>query len=71
MTTKKPVTDTDVVPEYDFRDSVPNPYADRYWQGRAGSPGAAGPSTGRPDLDEDIGVELLLVTPGSPRAAGG
>jgi hypothetical protein len=34
MTTKKPVTDTDVEPEYDFRDSVPNPYADRYWIGR-------------------------------------
>ena len=30
MNTKKPVTDQDIEPEYDFRDSAPNPYAERY-----------------------------------------
>jgi hypothetical protein len=29
MTTKKPVADPDIEPEYDFRDAVPNRYADR------------------------------------------
>lgn len=30
MSTKKHVADPDIEPEYDFRDSVPNPYAERY-----------------------------------------
>ena len=30
MTTKKPVADPDIEPEYDFGNSVPNPYAERY-----------------------------------------
>ena len=29
MTTKKPVADPDIEPEYDFGNSVPNPYAER------------------------------------------
>jgi uncharacterized protein YuzE len=33
MGTKKPVADPDIEPEYDFRDSVPNPYAERYREG--------------------------------------
>ena len=32
MSTKKPVADPDIEPEYDFRDSVLNPYAERYRQ---------------------------------------
>lgn len=35
MPTKKPVADADVEPEYDFHDSMPNPYADRYLEGGA------------------------------------
>ena len=30
MTTKKPVADPEIEPEYDFGNSVPNPYAERY-----------------------------------------
>ncbi|HEY5433836.1 MAG TPA: DUF2442 domain-containing protein [Candidatus Limnocylindrales bacterium] len=30
MSTKKPVADPDIEPEYDFRGAVPNPYAERY-----------------------------------------
>ncbi len=30
MTTKKPVADPDIEPEYDFGNSVRNPYAERY-----------------------------------------
>ena len=33
MSTKKPVADPDIESEYDFRDSVPNPYAERYREG--------------------------------------
>jgi hypothetical protein len=30
MHTKKPVADQDIVPDYDFKDAGPNPYAGRY-----------------------------------------
>jgi hypothetical protein len=30
MTTKKPVADQDIAPQYDFKDAGPNPYAGRY-----------------------------------------
>jgi hypothetical protein len=30
MSTKKPVADPDIAPEYDFTDAVPNPFAARY-----------------------------------------
>ena len=33
--TKKHVADRDIEPEYDFRDSVPNPYAERYGEDHA------------------------------------
>jgi len=33
MSTRKPVADQDIEPEYDFRDSIPNPYAERYREG--------------------------------------
>jgi len=35
MSAKNPVADPDIEREYDFRDSVPNPYAERCWQSHA------------------------------------
>jgi uncharacterized protein YuzE len=70
MSTKKPVADPDIEPEYDFRDSVPNPYAERYREGhaplvtRAGGPPG---STTRPramllEYDESVDAAYLALS---------
>ncbi len=53
----KPVADPDIEPEYDFRASVPNPYAERYREGRAPLVSRSGESPGSATRSRSILLE--------------
>ena len=68
MSTKKPVADPDIEPEYDFRDSVPNPYAERYREGhvplvtRSGGSSEIPPHSRSMLLEYDESVDAAYLT---------
>jgi hypothetical protein len=66
MSTKKPVADPDIEPEYDFSASVPNPYAERYREDHV--PVVRGRIVTDEDLDRmaveaEAGFDLSTWTP--------
>lgn len=67
MSTKKPVADPDIEPEYDFRASVPNPYAERYREGHVPLVTRSGGSSESPHsrsmlLEYDESVDAAYLT---------
>ena len=58
MSTKKPVADPDIEPEYSFRASIPNPYAERYREGHVPRVTRSEESTrvGRPVAETDVAI---------------
>ena len=68
MSTKKPVADPDFEPECDSRDSVPNPYAERYREGHGPPAAPSGRIATTEDPDRlatkaEAGFDLATWTP--------
>jgi hypothetical protein len=66
MSTKKPVADPDIEPEYSFRESIPNPYAERYCEGHVPRVTRSKGSTtvGRPVAETDAATRARKKRPG-------